>query len=126
MFDTDAVEGIHELEKKLPEALQYWHKWGNIAELHHRHVYRPEHGDDICCIEMVLQDIRAAHAIRVSLFNVSGRISFDTNGGFYSGLTIEDCAAWGYEPEHRFRISSLEQDLDLEIYCETIKVALIR
>ena len=126
MFDTDAIEGIKDLERELPEELQYWHKWGIIAELHHQHLDRDGYGDDICCVEMVLQDMRATHAIRVALCNVSGRISFDMCNGFYSGLTIEDCSAWGYEPDHRFRISSLEQDLDLEIYCETIKAELIR
>ena len=47
------------------------------------------------------------------------------NNGFFSGLTIEDCSDWGYEKNCKYRISSLERDIEFEIYCEKIKVELI-
>ena len=126
MFHTDAIEGINDLERKLPEELQYWHKWGNISELHYKHIYSDEHCDYICCIELILQDIKEIHSIKLFLFNINGKISFDTSNGFYSGLTIEDCSDWGYEKNCKFRISSSEQDKEFEIYCEMIKTELIQ
>ncbi len=126
MFHTDTIEGIDNLKKELPEELQYWHKWGKIAEFHCKHIYSEEYCDYICCIKMILQDTQEIHSIKLFLFNVNGEISFDTNNGFYSGLIIEDCSEWGYEKNCKFRISSLEQDIAFEIYCEKIKVELIQ
>lgn len=126
MFHTDNIEGINNLQKELPEELQCWHKWGKIIELHYNHIYSEEYCDYICCIELILQEIQEIHSIRLFLFNVNGEISFDTSNGFYSGFTIEDCSDWGYEKNCKFRISSLEQDIAFEIYCEKIKVELIQ
>lgn len=126
MFYTNAVEGIDNLQNKLPEELQYWHKWGNIIELHYKHIYSEEYCDYICCIELILQEKQKNYSIRLLLFNVRGEISFDMLNGFYSGLTIEDCSDWGYEKDCKFRISSFEQDIKFEIYCEKIKVELIQ
>ena len=125
MFNTDNIEGINILQKKLPDELQYWHRWGNISELHYKQVYSEEYCDYICCIELILQDIQKNYSIKISLFNVNGAISFDMNNGFFSGLTIEDCSDWGYEKNCKYRISSLEQNIEFEIYCEKIKVELI-
>ncbi len=125
MFNTGNIEGINILQKKLPDELQYWHRWGNISELHYKHMYSEEYCDYICCIELILQDIQKNYSIKISLFNVNGAISFDMNNGFFSGLTIEDCSDWGYEKNCKYRISSLEQNIEFEIYCEKIKVELI-
>ena len=35
MFHTDNIEAIDILQKKLPDELQDWHRWGNISELHY-------------------------------------------------------------------------------------------
>lgn len=126
MFNTDNIEGIDILQKELPEELQYWHKWGKIAELHYKHIYSEEYCDYISCIKMILQNSQEIHSIRLFLFNVNGEISFDMYNGFYSGLTIEDCSDKGYEKNCKFRISSFEQDIGFEIYCEKIKAELIQ
>ena len=126
MFHTDSVEGIYNLQNNLPEELQYWHKWGTILELHYKHMYSEEYCDYICCIELTLQELQRIHSIRLLLFNVSGVISFDMCNGFYCGLTVEDCSDWGYEKNCKYRISSSEQDIEFEIYCERIKVELIQ
>ena len=126
MFHTDNIEAIDILQKKLPDELQDWHRWGNISELHYyKEMYSEEYCDYICCIELILRDVQEKYAIKLSLFNVSGGISFDMDDGFFSGLTIEDCSDWGYEKDCGYRISSLEEDIEFEIYCEKIKVELI-
>lgn len=42
MFNTDNIEEINILQKKLPDELQYWNRWGNISELHYKHMYSEE------------------------------------------------------------------------------------
>ena len=112
MFHTDNIEAIDILQKKLPDELQDWHRWGNISELHYyKEMYSEEYCDYICCIELILRDVQEKYAIKLSLFNVSGAISFDMDDGFFSGLTIEDCSDWGYEKDCGYRISSLEEDI---------------
>lgn len=125
MLNPDSIEGIDILRKKIPDELQYWHKFGNISELHYERIFDNEYGDYICCIEIILTDNYCSFSIKLSLFNVSGELSFNMTNGFYSGLTIDDCSDWGYEKNCRFRISSLEHDIEFEIYCERIKAELL-
>lgn len=125
MFDPDTIEGIGILRNEIPNELQYWHKFGEISELHYKHIFDEEYSDYICCIDLILADNYGNYSIKLSLFNVSGELSFDMNNGFYSGLTIDDCSDWGYEKRCRFRISSLEQDIEFEIYCKRIKAELV-
>ena len=45
MFHTDNIEGIDILQKKLPDELQDWHRWGNISELHY---YKEMYSEEYC------------------------------------------------------------------------------
>lgn len=125
MFDLNNIEGIDILRKEIPNELQYWHKFGNILELHYNQIFDMEYCDNIRCIELLLTDIKDRYTIKLFLFNVRGELSFDLINGFHGGLTIDDCSDWGYEKNCRFRISSFEQDIEFEIYCEKIKAELV-
>lgn len=126
MFYSDNIEGIDILQKEIPNELQDWHKFGNILEMHYyKHIFNEDYCDYICCIELLLSDIQNRYTIKVFLFNVTGELSFDMNNGFYGGLLIEDCSDWGYGKECRYRISSYG-DIEFEIYCEKVKVELVR
>lgn len=124
MFYTDSIEGMKELEKELPEELQFWHKFGTIISLHYDHIWSADFSEYINYIELVLTDAQNRYTVKLSLYRVIGLLSFDMLNGFFTGFTIEDCSDWGYERQCRFRISSLEQDIEFEIYCEEIKVKL--
>lgn len=64
MFHTDNIEAIDILQKKLPDELQDWHRWGNISELHYyKEMYSEEYCDYICCIELILRDVQEKYAI---------------------------------------------------------------
>lgn len=125
MFDFNYIEGIDALRKEIPDELQYWHKFGNISELHFKHVFDEAYCGYIGCVELLLTDIQNRYVIRLFLFNVSGELRFDLNNGFYCGLTIDDCSELGYEKNCRFRISSFEQDVEFTIYCERMKAELV-
>ena len=86
---------------------------------------RDKYFDEIGCIDLFLTDRQNKYTIHLYLYNVEGSFSFDISNGFYSGLTIDDLADSGYESNHRFRITSSEQDIDFEIYCEKIKAELV-
>ena len=124
MFVPNTIDGIDELNKTIPEELQYWHKFGHIIDLHYHHVFDYEYCDYISCIELSLTDYKNSYIINLCLYNVSGTLCFNICNGFYSGLTIDDFSDMGYEKNCRFRLSSFEQDIDFTIYCEKIKVEL--
>lgn len=125
MFREDHIEGIDTLRKKLPDELQYWHKFGNISELHYKRIFDEEYCDDIPCIVLVLTEHQYRYRIRLSLFNVSGELTFDMVNGFYSGFTIDDRSSSGYERHCRFCITSFEQDIEFMIFCERITAELV-
>ena len=111
--------------RNLPEELQFWHKFGNIVELNLKNIFDEKNGDYNSCIFMTLTNITTTHAIKLFFYNVNGKINFDVKNGFFSGFTIDDCSGWGYERDCKFRISSLEQDIEFAFYCEKIKVEFI-
>lgn len=125
MFDPDTIEGTDILRKELPEESQYWHKFHHISELHYVHIFDEEYNDYICCIDLMLTDYYNKYTIKLSLYNVSGKLSFDIINGFYSGFTIDDCSDRGYEKHCRFQIYSVEPDIEFHIYCEKIKAELV-
>lgn len=125
MFISDSIEGIDILRNEIPDELQFWHNFRNISELHYRHIFDNKYCDEIGCIDLFLTDRQNKYTIHLYLYNVEGSFSFDICNGFYSGLTIDDLADSGYESNHRFRITSSEQDIDFEIYCEKIKAELV-
>ena len=91
----------------------------------YKHIFDDKICDEIGCIDLFLTDRQNKYTIHLYLYNVEGSFSFDICNGFYSGLTIDDLADSGYENNHRFRITSFEQDIEFEIYCERIKVELV-
>ena len=134
MFSRN-IEGIEILKKRLPEELQHWYKFSNVLEVHYwsefinilphyRNDFDDLYRDDVACMELLLTDRQHEYVIKMCLFNVTGLVSFDILNGFWSGLTIDDCYDWGYEKHCNFRISSFEQDIYFEFYCESIKVEL--
>lgn len=125
MFDSNNIEGIDILKRKIPDELQYWHEFGRISELHYQHMFDEGYCADIPCIELFLTDIQNRYTIKMFLFNVRGLVSFDITNGFFSGLTIDDFSNRGYERDRRFKFSSFEQDIEFEFYCERIKVELL-
>ena len=114
------------MKNNLPEELQFWHKFGNVIELNYKNIFNEECNDYIGCVYMTLADITETHAIKLLFYNVNGNIGFDVKNGFCTGFTIDDCSDWGYERDCRFRVSSLEQDIEFAFYCEKIKVEFIR
>lgn len=126
MFYSDNIEGISILQNEIPNELQDWHEFGNILEMHYyKQIFDESSFNYVSCIELLLTDIQNRYTIKVLLFNVVGELSFDMINGFYSGFLIEDCSDWGYEKECRYRISSYE-DISFEIFCEKVKVELVR
>jgi len=99
-------------------------RW-SIAHLYQAILNEEPHLSKLSYFTTLAGYVQEKYAIKLSLFNVSGAISFDMDDGFFSGLTIEDCSDWGYEKDCGYRISSLEEDIEFEIYCEKIKVELI-
>lgn len=120
MFDSDNIDGIEVLRNKIPEELQYWHKFGIIDELHYIHNVDERNGDIVSCIDMTLTDYNGSHMIKLSLFNVRGQMSFDMVNGLFSGFAIDDISDRGYEKDCSFHIYSFEQDIYYDLYCERI------
>ena len=123
MFDSDNIEGVEVLRKEIPENIQYWNRFGRISELYYSHL-SDESGEYVCCIDMTLADTSDKYRIKLTPFNVSGKISFDMVNGFYSGFSIDDLTTSGCERDCRFHIYSSEQDIGFDIYCERIKAVL--
>lgn len=125
MFDSDRIEGIDSLRTKIPEKLQYWNRFGRVTELNFQRIFDEITDKYIFRIEAVLTDDSEDYSIKLSLINVTGKLSFDMTCGFYSGFAIEDCSELGYENNCNFRIYSLEQDISFELFCEKVKVELV-
>ena len=66
MFISDSIEGIDILRKELPDKLQYWHKFGNITELHYRHVFDDKYFDEFKGFPMIKDSIGffKAHVVK--------------------------------------------------------------
>ena len=128
MFNnSDNIEGIEALKKELPEELQCWYKLGrHVEELHYKHILNEECNDIIWCIEMLLTDPQCKYSVKLFMYNAIGDISLDMINGFYSGLAIDDLSDTGVEKHTRFHIYSFEQDIEFSIYCEKIKVELVK
>jgi len=123
MFLSDNIEGIGILRSEIPSELQSWHKFGRIIEAHFAHDI-DEFGQDISNLDLLLSDADKRYFIKMHLYNVRGKLSFDTHNGFASGLDIEDLSSTGCEKENRFHIFSLEMDSDHDLYGEKISVIL--
>ena len=125
MQGLEAIEGMDTLYRTLPPELQHWHRFGRILSL----VYETRFDEQQLCTQpvlcMLLTYRQGRYRIRLTLYGVSGTVSFDTANGLFSGLAIEDFSDCGYEADSRFRVSSLEQDLDFTIYCARIRAELL-
>lgn len=118
------VDGLDTLLKKLPEEYQYWHKFGTVLELKFSKEFDyEEEFDYVNNIKMILASYDEKYKIRMKLKNVYGLVSFDVMNGFFSGFQIEYLK--GNEKFCRYRLSSFEQDIYFEIYCQKISVELI-
>lgn len=122
MFNTDNIEGIESLRKQLPTDMHGWSFFSKISELHYKRVYDNEYCDYIGCMELILGHYKYDYTIKMQLYNIIGTVSFDVLNGFCGALAIEDRTGWGLEKQCTFRIYSFEQGIDLEFYCERIKV----
>ena len=123
MFLSDNIEGIGILRSGIPSELQSWNNFGRIIEAHFAHDIN-EFGQDIRNLDLLLSDADKRYFIKMHLYNVRGKFSFDTHNGFASGLEIEDLSNTGCEKENRFHIFSLEMDSDQDLYCEKVSVTL--
>lgn len=119
------VDGLDTLLKKLPENYHSWHRFGhNILELKFAKEFDyEEEFDYVNNIEMILEDCNEKYRIRMKLKKVYGLVSFDVFNGFYSGFQIEYLE--DNEKFCRYRLSSFEQDIYFEMYCQKISVELI-
>ena len=113
------IDGADKLCGTIPPELCYWSRFGRISSLTHRHI-TDDSGRDIALVEMILTDSGGEHLIKLSLYNAVGRLCFDMKNGFFGGLAVEDCAGRGYEGDCRYHVYSSEQDIEFELYCESI------
>lgn len=124
MFDYKNINGIDILREKLPPKLQNWYCFGNIVELY----YCSNDIDEFYCdytnkITLLLTDNSRQYQIELSLYNIRGNLNFDMMNGLYSGFTIEEFSNPG--SDNKFHLYSDEQDIEFNLYCEKIKVALM-
>lgn len=119
-----SIHGMDEVLEKLPRGLQYFYRFGgNIESLNYEKKFDDEkYFEEISIINMVLADHSGKYKIRLKLFNVVGEIAFDMLNGFCAGFTVEDNADKGYETDKRYRVTSAEQDISFEIFCEDISI----
>lgn len=125
MQGLEAIEGMELLYRTLPPDLQHWHCFGKILSLTYGTRFDESRLEEIPVLSMLLTHQQGKYRIRLTLYNISGTVSFDVANGFFSGLTIDDFANCSYEADSRFRVSSLEQDLDFTIYCARIRAELL-
>lgn len=125
MWYLKYVDGLDTLMKKLPENYHSWHRFGhNILKLKFAKEFDyEEEFDYVNNIEMILASYDEKYKIRMKLKNVYGLVSFDIMNGFFSGFQIEYLE--GNEKFCRYRLSSFEQDIYFEMYCQKISVELI-
>ncbi len=119
------IDGLDNLMDKLPEDYHFWHRFGhNILELKFSKEFDyEEEFDYLNNIEMILADCNEKYKIRMKLKNVYGLMSFDIMNGFFSGFQIEYLE--NNDKFCRYRLSSFEQDIYFEVYCQKISVQLI-
>lgn len=118
------VDGLDTLLNKLPDGCRSWHHFGTVLELKFvKELDYEEEFDYVNNIEMILTNVNEEYKIRMKLKNVRGLVSFDVLNGFYSGFQIEYME--GNEKFCRYKLSSFEQDIYFEIYCQKISVELI-
>lgn len=130
MNKSKRIKGIDLLLQKLPEEYHYWHCFGTILMLNYEKTFDYEKKfENIDCINLILTDKECKYKIKVKLNDVIGDISFNVTNGFFSGLTIEDhyddYAEYGYETDRCFLITSFEQDIEFELWCDSISVELL-
>lgn len=124
MFDNKRIIGIELLREKIPSDLQFWHLFGNIAELN----YSSNAIDEFYCdytniIKLLLTNADARYKIELTLYNVKGNLNFDMWNGFFSGFAIEEYSDPGRE-DH-FHLYSFEQDIEFDLYCDKIRAVLL-
>ncbi len=124
MFDYRKIIGIEVLKEKIPQELQFWYLFGNIAELH----YSAKAIDDLYCdytniITLLLTDSNQQYKIELTLYNIKGNMNFDMANGFFSGFAIDEYANPG--SDNHFHIYSDEQDIAFDLYCEKIRAVLV-
>ena len=124
MFRDSGIKGIETLRSVLPDDLQNWYMWSNIAEMHYSSEIN-EYGNDNKNLVLVLVEPKGKYKLRLQLYNVHGRVDFDTYNGFYSGMSIDDLSANGYEKENRFHLYSSEMDAKPDLYCESMQIELL-
>lgn len=118
------VDGLDTLLKKLPDGYKSWYHFCHVLEFKFAKEFDyEEEFDYIRNIDMVLESYDEKYKIRMKLKNVTGLVSFDVVNGFYSGFQIEYFEDW--DKHSRYRLSSFEQDIYFEFYCQKISVQLI-
>jgi len=120
MFSSN-IEGVEDLCLRIPVELQSWNNFPKILDLHYFADIN-NYGQEINCLDMVVSDKPKTYKITLHLYNVHGKVAFNTYNGFYSGWTIDDLSGKGHEKENRFHLYSYEMDIDPDIYCEKIAV----
>lgn len=123
MTGLERIHGMQEVICRLPEEYRYWRRFGNLLMFHYEQCFDTDKLEYIYNIIMKLTDNNNQYRITLFLKNVSGDVSFTIHHAF-SGLTIHDRKAYGYENEAGFYVASVEQDDSLAIYCEEITVTL--
>lgn len=120
------IEGIESLLEYLPEGYRHWHHFGRIAEFQFRREFDlAEKFEEIACITMVLTDRKETYRIRLHLYDVQGDVHFNVYNGFWSGLTIEDHAADGWDSDRTLVLTSFEQGCDVNIHCRRIAAEIV-
>ena len=120
MFSSN-IEGMDNLCLRIPSELQSWDRFGRILELYYFSQIS-DYGQEVNCLDILLSDCQSRFKIKLHLYNVHGKVAFNINNGFFSGLTIDDLSGNGYEKDNRFHLYSYEMDIDPDIYCEAISV----
>lgn len=124
MFDSKKIDGIEILKQKIPQELQYWHRFGTILEMN----YCARAIDEFYCdytniITMLLTDSANRYRIELTLYNIKGDMHFDMLNGFFSGFTIDEFDYSGCD--NNFHLYSFEQDIEFDLYCEKIRAVLM-
>ena len=92
MQGLEAIEGMELLYRTLPPDLQHWHCFGKILSLTYGTRFDESRLEEIPVLSILLTHQQGKYRIRLTLYNISGTVSFDVANGFFSGLTIEDFA----------------------------------
>ena len=127
MEELKRIKGIEKLLEQMPPEYCHWHLFGsNIRKLEYEKYFDTFKSKECCRIKLILTDKDERFYIMLVLENVIGDVHFDCLNGFFSGFHIEDKKLSGWEAESGFRITSTEQDIDFELFCEEISVELVK